>query len=368
MKDNSVYKLLSFYKFVDVKDPRKEVKDLKQYAQGIGIKGRIYIGEEGINATCTVNQGQFKALLFYLDSHPLFNNIPDIEIKAQEVDGHQFNKMIVRYRKEIVALGAIYRANDIEQAKYKVSVDQFKELIDEADPNSYLILDMRNDYEYKLGHFKNARPAGTMTFKETEQLIKDYRERAGNKDVYMYCTGGIRCEKLAVMLEQSGMENVKQLDGGVVKYVNLHNDGNWLGNLYTFDGRVSTPVGDHDTHKIIAKCHYSDEATEHMYNCRNGICNAQIIAKPKYYKKHMGFCSEKCWKDAIDHLNIRDVNFDDLEYKEMRIKIRTGELTKEEVQKTVADHLTRHLHHIDFKHKEPVNEHLTVDDYIGELQ
>ena len=126
------------------------------------MKGRIYIGEEGINAQCTVNPGQKKALLLFLNSHPLFNNIPDIEIKATPVGGHQFPKMSVKYRKEIVALGAVYKAGDIEHHKYKASIEEFKNLIDRENPDGYLILDMRNDYEYRLGHFKNARPAGTM--------------------------------------------------------------------------------------------------------------------------------------------------------------------------------------------------------------
>jgi UPF0176 protein len=360
----SKFRLITFYKFIDVPEPKKEVAEMKRFLEDIGMKGRIYIGEEGINTQASCNEGQYKAFLMYLNSHPLFNNIPDIEAKATIVDGHKFPKMIVRYRKEIVALGVVYKANDIEEARYKKKVEQFKEMLDNESPDNYLILDMRNDYEYRLGHFKNAHPAGTMTFKETEQWIDEYKKRGGNKEVIMYCTGGIRCEKLAVMLQESGMEGVKQLDGGVVKYVNSFNDGNWLGNLYTFDDRVSTPVGDNKTHQIIAKCHYSDEPTEEMHNCRHGKCNKQIIAKPREYKKHMGFCSEKCYHDAIDNLNIRDVDFDPLDYKTMRWEIKMEKRTKEEVQRYVAEHLKYELRNIEFKHKEPVEERLSVDDYL----
>jgi UPF0176 protein len=165
MKPQTSYRLLSFYKFIDIPNPEEIVSETKQFLTDIGIKGRVYIGEEGINATCTVNDGQYIALMSFLDNHQYFNNIPDIEVKAQIVKEHQFSKMIVRYRKEIVALGVVYKANSINQAKFKISTEEFKELIEEKDPDSYLILDMRNDYEYKLGHFKNARPAGTMTFK-----------------------------------------------------------------------------------------------------------------------------------------------------------------------------------------------------------
>lgn len=83
------------------------------------------------------------------------------------------------------------------------------------------------------------------------------------------------------------MQNVYALDGGVVKYVNAHNDGNWLGNLYTFDGRVSTPVGDEKTHVTIGKCIYTDQPTDNYENCRYSPCNARIICDPKEYRKHM---------------------------------------------------------------------------------
>lgn len=337
------YRLLTFYKFVNVANPTDEVKKLKAYCTDIGMKGRIYIGEEGINAQCSANQGQKQALIHYLNNHPLFNNIEDIDAKETPVDGHQFPKMIVRYRKEIVALGITYDAAQVDSVKYKLPVENFKNVIDKGNPEDYLVLDMRNDYEYELGHFKNAYPAGTMTFKETESYIEKYREEAGNKEVIMYCTGGIRCEKLAVMLQNSGMENVKQLDGGVIKYINKFDDGNWLGNLYTFDDRVSTHVGSENTHTIIGKCHYSGKPAEHMYNCRYGVCNKQIIAEPAEYKRHMGFCSDSCWKKAAADLNVRDMHFDKLNYKELRSLIKKGDAGLEEISKIVYDHLSSKL-------------------------
>ncbi len=353
MKKRYDYRLLTFYKFVDVPNPHDEVKRLKKYCTDIGMRGRIYIGEEGINAQCSVNTGQKEALLYYLDNHPLFKDIEDIDSKETPVDSHKFPRMIVRYRKEIVALGITYRAENIDKAKYKLSVDGFKDVIDNKNQSDYLILDMRNDYEYELGHFKNAYPAGTMTFKETEQYIDEYREKAGDKEVIMYCTGGIRCEKLAVMLQNSGMENVKQLDGGVIKYINKYDDGNWLGNLYTFDDRVSTNVGSDATHTIIGKCHYSGRPAESMFNCRYGVCNKQIIADPHEYKKHMGFCSESCWKNAAEDLNIRDAKFDTLNYKDLRSRVKKGEVSGTEASEIVKTHLDKTLNKIRFNYLMP---------------
>lgn len=361
MKQKNNFRLLTFYKFIDVPDPHDEVKRLKEFCTDIGMRGRIYIGEEGINAQCSANPEQKQALIYYLNNHPLFKNIEDIESKETPIDSHKFPRMIVRYRKEIVALGVTYKSENIDKAKYKMAIDNFKDVIDNKDPSDFLILDMRNDYEYNLGHFKNAFPAGTKTFKETEQFIENYRSEAGDKEVIMYCTGGIRCEKLAVMLQNSGMEDVKQLDGGVIKYINQFDDGNWLGNLYTFDDRVSTHVGSNGTHTIIGKCYYSGKPAEAMFNCRYGVCNKQIIADPDEYKKHTGFCSDSCWKSAADDLNIRDWKLDKLNYKEIRSRIKKGELSKPEASKHVYDHLNKNLERVLFNYPDQVEIIISVN-------
>ena len=353
--DKSKYTLLTFYKFVDISDPHEQVADHLRFCTDIGLKGRIYIGEEGISATLTGNEGQIKAYRLYLDSVPYFREIDDIDIKATIVDGHQFSKMIVRYRKEIVALGFVCNAEDVEKSKVKMPIEKFKEVLDKED-DSYVILDMRNNYEYKLGHFKNAIPAGTVTFRELDKVLNDYRQRFQDKKLIMYCTGGIRCEKASIMLEKAGLEGVYQVDGGVVKYVNTYNDGNWEGNLYTFDDRISTHVGDEKTHKIISKCHYSGEPAETFYNCRYGSCNSQFIALESEYRKHFGFCSAQCAENARKDLLIRvDQTIDPLQYKELRGKIKANADKKEEITEMIVKHLDKNLAGVQFNHLQPVD-------------
>lgn len=359
MKVETKYSLLTFYKFVDIQEPKDEVQKLYRFTRDIGLRGRIFIGEEGINATVTGNIGQIHALLLYLDSNQYFKDIPDIDSKATQVDGHKFPKMIVRYRKEIVSLGEIYSAADIEKVKSKMSVEDFKRLMDEEN-DDYLILDMRNNYEYKLGHFKKAIPAGTVNFRDLQSIIDHYKEQFDNKKIVMYCTGGIRCEKVAVYLDQQGFKDVKQLDGGVVKYVNKYKDGNWLGNLYTFDDRVSTEVGDERTTSIISECHYSGQKAKNYYNCRYGPCNAQIIAKPKEYRKHLGFCSEECSEKAKEDILIRDVNFDPIHYKALRSEIKQDNSKREQIVTGIAKHVTEWLEGVNFNHKIPVKEKLIL--------
>ncbi len=198
-----LYTLLTFYKFVDIQDPEKEVKDHLAFCKDVGLKGRIYIGEEGISATLTGNDGQIKAYRMYLNNNPYFKDIPDIDIKATRVDDYYFDRMIVKYRKEIVALGTTVTQAEIEEYRKEMSAEDFKKLIDSGDLEDWVIIDMRNDYEYKLGHFKNAIPAGTINFREVPDLLDKYKQLFGEKKIIWYCTGGIRCEKLSAMVSKA---------------------------------------------------------------------------------------------------------------------------------------------------------------------
>lgn len=357
LKHKTKFVLLTFYKFVDIPNPHEVVEDHLQFTLDIGMRGRIYIGEEGINATVTGNTGQIKAYLLYLESIPYFQNIPDIEEKSCEVPEHQFEKMHVRYRKEIVSLGEKYPASAIENSKYKMKIEDFKLVVDNKDDN-YVIIDMRNNYEYELGHFKNAIPAGTMTFKDTEKLIDHYKEKFSDKKLIMYCTGGIRCEKVSVLLEKKGLPGVYQLDGGVVKYVNRFKDGNWLGNLYTFDNRVSCFVNDDENHTVISKSHYTSEPAEEMFNCRYGPCNDQIIATKYEYEQHMGFCSEECAHKGMEDLYIKKETFDSMDYKKLRIEVKNDPSKKEVNFAKAKRHLEKRLEGVEFNHKGPVKHEL----------
>lgn len=358
-KEKTQYKLLTFYKFVDIDDPMSVVADHKQFCKDIGLKGRIYIGEEGINATVTGNTGQITAYQLYLDSIEYFKNIDDIENKSCVVDEHKFKKMVVRYRQEIVALGEKYSAEDIKKAKHKISVDDFKNLLD-SERDDYVVIDMRNNYEYKLGHFKNAIPAGTVNFRDLKKVLNHYKEEFSDKQIIMYCTGGIRCEKAAVMLEKADIPNIYQLDGGVVKYVNKYKSDNWKGNLYTFDERVSCSVD--DDHEVISECHYTGEPAEEFHNCRYGPCNAQFIAKPKEYRKHMGFCSHECADNAYHDLLIKDEDWDSMEYKKLRGLIKQDESKKEEITEIIQTHLKKKLTGVQFNHSHPIKEKLLYDE------
>jgi hypothetical protein len=140
-----------------------------------------------------------------------------------------------------------------------------------------------------------------------------------------------------------------------VKYVNQFNDGNWLGNLYTFDGRVSTEVGDENTHTTIGKCLYTDELTDNCENCRYSLCNARLIATEKAYRKHLGFCSQECYESARQDGFVKDVLWDKFDYKAARssssplIKGAGGILLETGISKIQA-HLDRKLANVEWKY------------------
>jgi UPF0176 protein len=362
MRYKETFTLLTFYKFVDVENPEQEVKQHLKFTKDIGMKGRIYIGTEGISSTVTGNEGQIMAYKLYLQNHPLWQDIADMDIKSSPTDGHKFPRMQVKVREEIVALGKKYSKEEIEKAGNRMSIEEFKDLVDNKNPDDYIILDMRNNHEYKLGHFKNAIPANTLNFRDLEEQIEEYKKQFWDKMVISYCTGGIRCEKSTVMLQKAGLKNTYQLDGGVVKYINTYNDGNWLGNLYVFDDRVSQQVGDEHTHTTIGECIYSGKKTDNCENCRLSSCNARIIADKKQYKKHAGFCSEECAKNAVETLLVKtDLDFDSMKYKQKRGAIKRYPELKEELENEMRNHLKKQLDGVVFSHATSQKEEFIID-------
>ena len=337
------YELLTFYKFVDI--PESELDALAQehldFTRDIGLKGRVYIGTEWISSTVTGNRWQCWAYREFLQQSKYFKDIPDIDEKSTPVEGHEFPRMSVKIRNEIVTLGVKVTAEQVKQYKKEVTPEEFKNILETDKIDDYIILDMRNDYEYRLGHFKNAIPAGTVNFREVPKLLERYGKAAQGKKVIWYCTGGIRCEKAAVLANQLGDTEFYSIAWGVVKYVNEYNDGNWLGNLYTFDGRVSTQVGDTQTHTTIGKCLYTDELTDNCVNCRYAPCNARLIATEKLYRKHMGFCSQECYEKARLDGFVKEISWDKFDYKKARL---------EDVN-SIASHLDRKLANLEWRYK-----------------
>ena len=125
----------------------------------------------------------------------------------------------------------------------------------------------------------------------------------------------------------------------MVKYINTYNDGNWLGNLYVFDDRVSDFVGDEDTHTTIGECIYSGKKTDNCENCRYSHCNARLIADKEEYKKHFGFCSQECADKARSSGYVKKVDFDTFDYKNERARMKVKPELEERVMGKIDEYL-----------------------------
>jgi UPF0176 protein len=326
------------------------------------MKGRIYIWTEGISSTVTGNQGQIEAYKLYLNNHPLWKGIEDIDVKSSPTDGHAFPRMQVKVKNEIVWLGVKYSPEEIEAAGNRMQIEEFKELLDTWSIDDYIVLDMRNNHEYQLGHFKNAIPADTLTFKELENKIEDYKAEFWDKKVISYCTGGIRCEKSTVMMQRAGLKNTYQLDGWVAKYINTYDDWNWLGNLYVFDDRVSQRVWSDEMHTTIGECLYTGKKTDNCENCRLSSCNARIIADREEYLKHAGFCSSECAEKWVETCIIRtDLSMDPMQYKQKRGVIKRYPELKQQIETEIKTHLKKQLKDVEFNHKTSQKEDFIMD-------
>ncbi len=370
MRYKPSYKLLTFYKFVDISDPEQITLEHAEFCNDLGLKWRVYIGTEGISSTVSWTPWQCWAYQQYLEQIEYFKGIEDIDTKSVIVDEHQFTKMIVKHRDEIVSLWKTYKAQEINDWWQRMSVEEFKEIIDSANPD-YVILDMRNNYEWKLGHFKWALPAGTINFRDLEEYCDIYKKKFAGKKIITYCTWGIRCEKATVLMREFGLDSCYQLDWGVMKYVNTYDDWNRLGNLYTFDWRVSMMIGSSKHHTTIGTCNYSDKPSDNCENCRYSPCNARIIAQRKEYKKHFGFCSEECCEKARQDLLIKEESFDPMNYKWLRALIKEWQVSLSDAQAKVSQHIDHRLRKTEFNHKtnqkEDIVDQNLFHDIVSEL-
>lgn len=283
------YRVLLFYKYVEIEDPETVVAEHLQACKDIGLKGRIFIGKEGINGTCSGTVEQTDA---YIDMMNKDERFKDIIYKIDEEDQHAFKKMHVRVREQIVNLSL---EDDINPNKLTGNYLKPAEFMEKMQEENTVILDARNDYEYDLGHFRGAIRPDIRTFRELPQWIRDNKEMFEGKQVLTYCTGGIRCEKFSGWLVREGFEDVSQLEGGIVTYGKdpVAKGQLWDGQLYVFDERIAVPVNRVE-HVIVGRDHFDGEPCERYVNCANPECNEQILCSEENEHLYMRSCTDEC--------------------------------------------------------------------------
>ncbi len=282
--------VLLYYKYVAVPNAEAETEAHRRLCTELGLKGRILIGAEGINGTCSgtpENIGKYKAAL---NAHPLFGGIA---FKESVHPDHVFRKLFVRYRPEIVSLHT-----DTKPANAAPYVTP-EELHSELERGEDLVLiDMRNDYEAKIGRFRNAVTLPVKSFRDIPAHLSDLAQYK-DKNVVTYCTGGIRCEKASAFLRDSGFTNVRQLEGGIVKYCEAFPDGHFDGGLFVFDERRSMRFPGARKQTYVSECEHCKTPTDRYTDCAIPTCHELFVCCSDCEKKHRGLCKAHAVEEVL---------------------------------------------------------------------
>lgn len=310
MKD---YRVLLYYFYTTIEDPAEFSAQHLEKCKELELKGRILVATEGINGTVSGTIEATNAYMELMQNDPLFKGIV---FKIDEVEGHAFKKMHVRPRPELVNLSLEDDVNPHEITGEYLSPAQFLEQMQREDT---VVLDVRNTYEYDVGHFRGAIRPEVDNFRDTPQWVRENRELFEGKRVLTYCTGGIRCEKFSGWLKREGFEDVGQLHGGIATYgKDPETKGQlWDGQMYVFDERLTVPINQVE-HVVVGRDHFDGTPCERYINCANPECNKQILTSEENEAKHLGGCTIECTKHERNRYIVRH------------------NLTEEQVQQAIA--------------------------------
>ncbi len=280
---------ISFYHYFPIADPKLFRDELFVLLSEIKVFGRIYVAHEGINAQVSVpesNVPEFRKRLYAIP------HLDGIRLNvAVDDDGKSFWVLKIKVRDKIVADGIKDPEFSMENKGRYVNAAEMNDLLKDA---GTVVIDMRNHYEYEVGHFENALEIPSDTFREqlpmAVEMMKDSRE----KNIIMYCTGGIRCEKASAYMLHNGFRNVYHLEGGIINYARqvkeVGIESKFIGKNFVFDGRL----GERITEDVIARCHQCGNPADTHTNCINSACHLLFIQCADCATKYEGTCSQDC--------------------------------------------------------------------------
>ncbi|MCH9028147.1 MAG: rhodanese-related sulfurtransferase [Bacteroidetes bacterium] len=283
MKD---YRVLLFYKYVDVDEPGSIVNEHLDWCLANDIKGRVFFAEEGVNGTVSGKIEHIERYKSHLTSYPMFN---DIWFKEDEVNEHAFKKMHVRLKNEIVH--SALNGTSLKNGGKRLDPKKLKEFYDSG--KDFIIIDARNQYESEIGRFKNAITPPIKNFRGWKQAIEDLEEHK-DKTMVTYCTGGIRCEKASAYMVEQGFKDVYQLDGGIHNFINQFPDTYWEGGMFVFDERRVVTTNTKEELKHIAKCYFCLKPTTCYINCHNQDCDKLFVCCHDCKVEQDYCCSDEC--------------------------------------------------------------------------
>ncbi len=286
----SQYQVIAYYVFTSIEDPHLEVRRQKDFLSQRDTRGRIYISEEGFNGQLSASPEAAKEYIEWMKSDLRF---ADVQFKVHAYHEHPFDRLQVKYRDQIVALDEKVA---IEGAGEHVSPKEWRKMLENRDENT-ILLDVRNNYESKVGHFEGAVCPDLETFREFPAYADQLAEGCdpAKTKVMMYCTGGIRCELYSALMKKRGFDDVYQLNGGVINYGLEEGSDHWRGKLFVFDDRMVVPISNEGT-QVLTECQSCGESCDRYLNCAHMDCNKLFISCLGCAEKMHGCCSKLCTK------------------------------------------------------------------------
>ena len=292
------YRIISFYKYVSIEDPEAFVKEHLHWCIENGIKGKVYVATEGISGAIFVVKVKTELYKSHLRTYKLFR---DMWFKESETDGIAYSKMHVRVKKEIVNSGLL--SINLHRGGKRLSPENLLKFYREG--KDFVMVDVRNWYESKIGRFKDAVTPAMTHFREWPEVVESLKEYK-NKTVVTYCTGGIRCEKASAYMIKQGFKDVYQLDGGIINFINRYPDTYWEGGMFVFDDRKVVEPNSKEELKYVAECEFCGKPTSYFINCHNVDCDRIVIICQNCKVDKDYCCSDECRKAE----NKRDSYYD----------------------------------------------------------
>ena len=270
-------RVIAFYTFFEIKEALDIKNEIKKFFKNIVTKGNILLGPEGLNGTIAIPESyEQKTIGFLKDIGVKENNI-----KYSNLDSNKFfkKKLKIKIKKEIVTSDFNLTVDDIKKGQF-IEPKNWENFISQEDVS---IIDTRNEYEFKIGHFKNAINPNIDSFKEFKNYVELNKDKFKNKKVAIYCTGGIRCEKAGPLMQKLGIDTF-QLKGGILKYLEDTPARSWVGECFVFDYRVSVDKNLNPGNKKLC------------YGCNMPLTEKETLSR--HYKE--GFTCPNCHERLTD--------------------------------------------------------------------
>jgi UPF0176 protein len=280
------YQVLLFYKYITLGDPAQVADWVRERCESLDLRGRILVAEEGINGTLEGTTQKTEIFAAELLSRTEFS---DMSIKRSEGTGDAFSKLSVKVRDEIVGTRFDKSIDPRVETAKSLTPDELRDWY--AHAKEFTVIDMRNDFEYQSGHFKDSINPGLGNSRDLPSVIETLAPYK-NKTVVTVCTGGVRCEKMSAYLMKNGFATVYQLKDGMHGYMEKYPAQDFLGTLYTFDKRLVMDFG--VAHEVVGKCLLCSSPTEQYVNCANLACHFHFLACTNCNDVRGVYCSDTC--------------------------------------------------------------------------